>query len=328
MSLRPFFVYERSFSSDSVSEELHSLTQVSAWRGVASIALNWMIIVSMIVVAAIVDHPMVYLTAMVVIGARQHALLVLMHDAAHFRLFPNRAWNERLADWLCAYPHLVSTEAYRRDHLRHHRYLNSDQDPNWVAKIENAEWEFPKTHAGIAWLFLKDLCGAGLYRMLGFLIHYQRKLQAAESNENSPNRMRRAGRIIYYLVAMILVTSLHLWSYIFVLWLLPLFTIVPALLRLRVIAEHHGLEHENDMNHSRNYHANLVERFLFAPHNVWLHLDHHLFPAIPHYHLPRAHALLETIPAYHATAHQSRAIFAPFRESVLDDISDRSHHVP
>jgi fatty acid desaturase len=130
------------------------------------------------------------------------------------------------------------------------------------------------------------------------------------------------------LIAAVLIAKLQLGWYVMVLWLVPLFSIVPALLRLRVIAEHHGLEHTNDMNHSRNYHATRIERFFLAPHCVWLHLDHHLFPAIPHYHLAQAHALLETVPAYRESAHQSRGVLTSHRSSVLAEISRESAGSP
>jgi fatty acid desaturase len=345
MSLRPFFVYDTKFSTDDIGTKLLQLTQVSWWRGLAAVVLNWSIIVLSICLAGRWDHPLGYLAAIAIVGARQHALLILMHDAAHFRLFPARSWNDRLADWFCAYPHLVSTDAYRHDHLRHHRYLNSDKDPNWVAKLEDAEWQFPKTRAEIAWLFLKDLGGGGLWRMLKILVHYgcgsrnasnlrracpdgamtrqlpPRRRPTRDGKKKSSYAAPAMSRLAYFLLAIGVITLLDLWWHVLILWLVPLFTVVPALLRLRVISEHHGLDHIHDMNHSRNYHANLIERFFLAPHNVWLHLDHHLFPAIPHYHLPQAHALLESIPQYSATAHQSRGVLYPFQHSVLYEIS-------
>jgi fatty acid desaturase len=324
MSLRPFFVYEKSFSAESIGSELLALTRVSRWRGLAAIALNWTLILLTITLAAALRNPLAYFMAILVVGARQHALLILMHDAAHYRLFPDRRWNDRLADWLCAYPHLVSTDAYRRDHLRHHRHVNSDRDPNWIAKIENSEWRFPKSRRELAWLFLKDLAGGGLWRMLGFVIHYER---SARRPSRDPGRSigRRAaaafGRVGYFALVIGCITALDAWFQVLILWLVPLFSIVPALLRLRVIAEHHGLEHKNDMNHSRNYHPTLLERFFLAPHYVWLHLDHHLFPAIPHYHLLHAHRLLETIPEYRQTAHQSCGLLGRHGSSVLTEIS-------
>ena len=37
---------------------------------------------------------------------------------------------------------------------------------------------------------------------------------------------------------------------------------------------------------------NVLGRALLFPHHVNYHLEHHLYPAVPHYHLPRLHRLL------------------------------------
>ena len=38
--------------------------------------------------------------------------------------------------------------------------------------------------------------------------------------------------------------------------------------------------------------ASVLERLLVAPNNVNFHLEHHMFAAVPPYHLPRLHQLL------------------------------------
>src|SRR5438445_11912 len=45
------------------------------------------------------------------------------------------------------------------------------------------------------------------------------------------------------------------------------------------------------------------EKFLLAPHNVHYHVDHHLYPSVPYYNLPRLHAQLLAQPEYMARAH-------------------------
>ena len=36
----------------------------------------------------------------------------------------------------------------------------------------------------------------------------------------------------------------------------------------------------------------MLGRALLFPHHVNYHLEHHLYPAVPHYHLPQLHRLL------------------------------------
>jgi fatty acid desaturase len=36
----------------------------------------------------------------------------------------------------------------------------------------------------------------------------------------------------------------------------------------------------------------MLQRFFLFPHHVGYHIEHHLYPAVPHYHLPALHAAL------------------------------------
>src|SRR5436190_531289 len=55
----------------------------------------------------------VTLIAIVLIGAGQHQLTGLSHEAAHHILFKNRFWNDLVSDWCCLYPLYSSTQHYR-----------------------------------------------------------------------------------------------------------------------------------------------------------------------------------------------------------------------
>ena len=67
---------------------------------------------------------MTLVAAIVVIGARQFGLAVLMHEAAHWRLFRHAKVNDQVARWLCACPvGAVALALYRRRHHQHHRHI-------------------------------------------------------------------------------------------------------------------------------------------------------------------------------------------------------------
>src|SRR5437763_12406945 len=64
--------------------------------------------------------------------------------------------------------------------------------------------------------------------------------------------------------------------------------------------------------------ANWLGRALLFPHHVNYHLEHHLYPAVPHYRLPALHRLLEQKGALAGAevrdvASTLTAIFAPRR---------------
>jgi fatty acid desaturase len=75
-----------------------------------------------------------------------------------------------------------------------------------------------------------------------------------------------------------------------VLWVLPLLTLLQPILRFRAICEHGAVRDEASPLLAAR--TNLAPRWvcwLLFPHHVNYHLEHHLYPAIPHYNLPRAH---------------------------------------
>ena len=51
------------------------------------IVAEWGMILSTIYVCQMLWSPLLYLLAVAFLGARQHALLILMHDGVHYRLF-------------------------------------------------------------------------------------------------------------------------------------------------------------------------------------------------------------------------------------------------
>src|SRR5689334_13780291 len=72
------------------------------------------------------------LFALPFIGAGQHRLATLTHEAAHYMLFRNRLLNEFVSEWFCMFPLLGTTHRYRVQHLGHHQYPNDPvRDPDW-----------------------------------------------------------------------------------------------------------------------------------------------------------------------------------------------------
>jgi fatty acid desaturase len=73
--------------------------------------------------------------------------------------------------------------------------------------------------------------------------------------------------------------------------------VLQPILRLRAICEHGAVTDLRSpltaarSNRTGGSLANLLGRLLF-PHHVNYHLEHHLYPAVPHYHLPSLHRLL------------------------------------
>ncbi len=108
-------------------EELLELSALSPLRSTFHIVAEWTLIMSAIFLCRRHFNFAVDLVTVAFIGARQHALLILMHDGVHYRLFRDRRLNDWTPEIVLAWPNLISARAYRKNHFAHHRYLNTAQ---------------------------------------------------------------------------------------------------------------------------------------------------------------------------------------------------------
>jgi fatty acid desaturase len=292
------------------------------WPALAAISFDWAIIV--LAVAAMRISPWwTHPAFLLVVAARQHALLILMHDASHFLLCKNKQINDLLSDCFCAFPFGLTTRSYRANHLAHHEHLNTADDPDLVRKIgpagEPEEWLFPLPVYRMALLLFEDVLGKGflyIFKNLSKLRRSAKMAPRARAEYASP-------RLVQYgyfgVLAGLLAVSGHAWFILYA-WLVPLLLILPAILRMRSVAEHFALPKNHALNGSRSYQPRWWEAFLLAPHHVGMHLDHHLFPYVPWYRLPELHRRLLTAEEYRAHAHLNEG-YVVGRHSVMADVA-------
>jgi fatty acid desaturase len=299
--------------------EVRRLSRLRTTRAVLHIALEWGAILLAAWLCWTFWHPLVYLVAVAFIGARQHALLILMHDASHYRLAPDRRVNDWLGEILLAWPFFAITlRAYRRSHFLHHRFVNTERDPDWVRK-QNADWDFPMHPLALARILAMNLFGAGLLRQ----VRYAREVSSPDPG-NEPERPRGFGppgsvRVILAALLLVLLTAGGLWKPFLLFWVVPFATWTQLVLHVRSIAEHFaipGSRRSGAFAETRNTVAGVLDRIFVAPKHVGLHLDHHLYPSVPFYRLPELHTQLCQDARYRASAHESAGYWQVLRECV------------
>lgn len=286
---------------------LRALSKVDGRRSALTIAGYWL---SVVVVSAICWrfwHPALYLLTLAFIGARHHDLLVLMHDAAHFRLFKNRKRNDWLSELLLTWPFFfVSTHAYRRNHHAHHKWVNTDQDPDLVGKT-GPHWTFPMSGWRMAWIALTDVMGLAQLRILAIV----RRLSAADAVP----RKYKIGRAVFWLVAAPVIWLTGTWELFLLFHVVPFLTFTPMFLRFRAIAEHYGIREDLPIGtRSRTTLPTLLERVFFLSQPVWFHAEHHFHPSVPLHRLNELHAHLMARPEYAARVHISHGYLSAFKE--------------
>ena len=89
--------------------ELRHLRRVSGLRGAGLVLHAWAVIIGAMGLYVAWPSAVTLVLAIALIGARQLGLAVLMHEAAHWRLYPARA-EHRIAHWFGATPAAPTSE--------------------------------------------------------------------------------------------------------------------------------------------------------------------------------------------------------------------------
>lgn len=265
--------------------EIRTLSRQSDRMGFALLAHAWGLIAACWLLYALLPNALTWLLAVILIGGRQLGLAILMHDGSHGMLFKSNKLNDRLTQWLTAWPVLIDLHAYRKRHMAHHRFTRTEKDP------ENFLYTpFPVSKASMGRKIVRDLTGIAFVRgQIGLL----RFLWGDKAG--------RARRLARFYSGPLLANGVLLgasflagdWSYYFLLWLIPLATTQQLFLRIRNIAEHATVPSLDDpLRNSRTTLAGPFERLTVAPYWVNYHIEHHMMPFIPCYRLPLLHKLM------------------------------------
>src|SRR5690606_1873953 len=116
-------------------------------------------------------------------------------------------------------------------------------------------------------------------------------LLATRRRESRPLALRILG--VQAVIAVVLTVVGAWWVYP-VCWLAPWMSVWRVLNRLRAIAEHGGMTHDDDRRRTTHrVEQHLLARFWMVPFNTGWHLAHHVDIGIPFQHLPALHRELE-----------------------------------
>lgn len=296
--------------------KVKELSALDPWRAVRATAEEWLAIAAAIAVSAYFSNLAAYLLAVIVIGSRQHALLIMGHDASHFRYLPKRWQNELFSNLFLMWPTFASVEGFRKFHATHHQYTNLPADGNrHIWHTHNAQgdlepsWVFPKTKAGLALLLLRRASFAtGLIWVCRGLV--------GTLLIPSPHWML-AAKAGFYAAAVGGLTFFDAWMGFLLYWLVPYCTWHIAVQYMRIICEHSAVESgEEEYSITRTTVPTLLESIFILPRNVGYHLEHHWYPSVPFYRLPDLHAQLMARRGFRTHAVVRRSVMTSLGECV------------
>ncbi|RZL04095.1 MAG: fatty acid desaturase [Rubrivivax sp.] len=281
-------------------EEIAQFTARSDLAGWSALAFTWGVIALCFAALVWFPNPLTYLVAVIVMGGRQLALAILLHEGAHGTLFKTRWLNNHAADWLAGRWIWVDVARYREHHLKHHAKTNQEGDPD-LSLVE----PFPTTKASVRRKFLRDVSGlSGLRRIAGQVLmdiglvkwtvaaDVVRLPRRAWTSHAAEGLRHMSGFIaLHTLLATGLYLGGHLWVYS--VWWVAYLTTFGVFMRLRSMAEHACTERGPDMlRNTRTTRAGFLARMTVAPIRVNFHIEHHFMASVPHFRLPALHEVL------------------------------------
>ena len=325
--------------------ELAPLTRLSNWRSLLALAQTASLTIATAALGVSGLHLItdasgarswiglcMVLAAILLTACWQHALAIISHESTHYRLFANRTANDlvgRLAGMLIG----VSTYSYRIVHRVHHNHLYEAIDPDLALMAG-----YPRGKMYLVKKLLKDAAGLTAWR--NYLYFFGAPaINASTGQQQKPlddttERLRDlalADRwlvVAFHLAMPAAMFALGFGIEYLLLWILPALTVQAVILRLRAVAEHGApSDVSTPLGAARtNIDLPLWARVALFPHHVNYHLEHHLYPAVPHYHLPalheklKAHGILDgaEVRPFAATMHR---VFAERQPAVVAAVS-------
>lgn len=271
--------------------DLRQLALLSPLRSAVELAATWAQIVIAIGVCLYFPSPLAYVATFVFVGARQYALLILLHDASHTLLHPRRKINDFIGLWLIAAPCGSTFVNSRASHLKHHRHLGSrDYDPDFFLYCSGMPAKKDSV-VTFVWHFAKLVGGGQIIHTLFSKL----ESNGGRRTETAPTTLMSFFPVVCMQLAIlgcfIAAGAPHAY---FLLWLLPLLTLAVLFNGLRVFCDHATVDHHDGpaADLMVTYYSNPIERFFIAPFDMNYHAEHHFFPYVPHYNLYKLRKLI------------------------------------
>ncbi|MDQ2726690.1 MAG: fatty acid desaturase family protein [Actinomycetota bacterium] len=263
-------------SGKAIPEIRAGLRKIPNGRNALAIGGVWVQSLGFILAAARIDRWWAYLLCFLVMG-RAHAMFAaLSHESAHRLLFSSTRINDVVGRWVVGYPAFIITDLYRRGHMAHHKEEFGPNEPDM-----NLYVGYPVSRRSLRRKLLRDAVGIsgyknlmGLFRGLGV--------------DGVKKHARRIVGFQLLLIALSIVAG-RWWLY-WAMWFLPWMTQWRVINRLRAIAEHGGMERNDDRRFATHtVRQHLVARFFMVPYNIGWHLSHHVDMGVPWRNLPAYH---------------------------------------
>jgi len=200
-----------------------------------------------------------------------NAFVLLLHEGMHGVLFKNRHVN-RWASVALGATVGMSFSAYRVLHTHHHEHLGTDDDPDDYAAYTDRPVVFWAMQG------LRLTVGAFIY-LVAIPIVASRRGTHADRVRIVQEYAVLAG--LWVAAVLLVPATLLVWGW------LAAWPVVALMIQVRGLTQHGLTDRHDALLSSRTVRPHPVVAFFLLHENY--HLEHHLFPEVPSYHLPALH---------------------------------------
>lgn len=293
-------------------KRIERLIQIDPVLSILQYAKVYCCIAMAIALGAYSWHPLVVVAVIVFIAGRQHSLYILNHEASHNLLFKAPSTNKWVATVfsnlvMFHHPEAWSFVQWKRIHMRHHLYLFTNRDPNYVGRREKGDTTTVHGSSRLIWLCIR----AGIMSSFQFFIgrqDYAESRVTAEVNKgyyshlsclfrlfknDREMQMESIVRLTFIVVVGATLNFFQWWIPFIVFWIVPMYTVYPMLLTFMDLTEHRWTDSSGDIeNNSRSVRAGALAKLIMSVLPRGFHREHHFCPRVAVTKLPELSAIL------------------------------------
>jgi len=271
---------------------LRELHQRTAWKHFRTLGRQ-LVIAGAAGYGSMFDPLWVWLPCSIVLGFVIFDFTVLLHEVVHNLIFAaSRPRLNALMGWLYALPSGISRTQFTRWHLDHHDELGSNTDDpkraHLTPKIIKRWYKF---------LYMTPAL---------FPIYFQ--AAAREARTYSPDLRRQIQRERWITIALHLAAMSSLWGWgggwlFFKLYAVPYFFVFPVAFTINRAGQHYHINPQDPAQWTTLMKGSWFWDFVYLNSNY--HLEHHYFPGVPFYNLPKLQKYLQPLYERHGMEYQT-----------------------
>lgn len=260
-------------------DQLKELHVIKPWRHLLSALRLIFTYLACLYLLINFDQPWIWIPTAVLQGFTILGFIILLHELVHNLAFrkPRPVLNLFLS-FLYSIPSAIAPSQFKQWHLDHHDELGSDSGDPKRAHLS------PKKNSRILKLLY--------FTPFLFLIYARASAKAALKYPSNLRRRIQIERIIAVLSHVAFAYGLSTISTDTMLrtWFVPLFLCFPVVFLLNRLGQHYAIDPDDPAHWSTRVDGHFLWRWLFVNSNH--HIEHHYYPRVPHYHLPRLNKAL------------------------------------